>query len=268
MTDLGWIEGQTVDYEFRSAGADLSRIDALAAELVDLKVDVLVAYFTPAINAARKATSTIPIVFTGGAIDAGMVGSLAHPAGNLTGIGRGGALLGGKSVQLFRDIKPSARRIAAFCNAPDPFSVPFRRQLEQAAAAEGLQFEAVMLNAPSELEPAFDRLAENPPDALFVQPSLPIKEAARFGLARRIPVVSPAPGFAELGGLFTIHADEADIERTVAGYTSRLLKGAKIADLPMQEAARFKLEINKKTALALGLNLPATVLAGADQVIE
>jgi putative tryptophan/tyrosine transport system substrate-binding protein len=268
MAELGWIEGKTIDYAYRSAGSDLSRIDALAAELAGLKVDVLVAYFTPAINAARKATSTIPIVFTGGAIDAGIVGDLAHPTGNITGVGRGGASLAGKEVQLIRDVLPAARRIVAFCNAPDPFSIPFRRQLEKAARAQRLELEAVMIHAPSELQPAFEKVAADPPDAVIVQPSLSIKEAALMALALRLPAVSPAPAFAALGGLFANHADEADVERTVASYTSRILKGARIADLPIQEASRFKLVINQKTARTLGLTLPPVVLAQADQVIE
>jgi putative ABC transport system substrate-binding protein len=268
MTGLGWIEGQTIDYEYRSAESDLSRIDALAAELVRLKVDVLVAYFTPAINAAHKATSTIPIVFTGGAIDSGIVVDFAHPTGNITGVGRGSASLAGKEVQLIRDMLPSARRIVAFCNAPDPFSVPFRRELEKAAAAESFQLEAVMIHAPSELKPAFDKLAIHRPDAVIVQPSLPVRDAARLALALRLPAVSPSPAFAELGGLFAHHADEADIEHTVAGYVSRILKGAKIADLPLQEASRFKLVINQKTARALGLTIPPIVFAQADDVIE
>ena len=268
MADLGWIEGKTIDYDYRSASSDLSRIDGLAAELVGLKVDVLVAYFTPAINAARKATTTIPIVFNGGAIDSGIVGNFAHPTGNLTGIGRGSAGLAGKEVQLIHDVLPSARRIVAFCNAPDPFSVPFRRQLEKAAAAQGLGLEAIMIQAPSELQPAFEKLAAHRPDAVIVQPSLSVKDAARLALALRLPAVSPAPEFAEVGGLFANHADEADIERTVANYTSRILKGAKIADLPLQEASRFKLVINLKTAHALGITLPPLVLAQAEHVIE
>jgi putative ABC transport system substrate-binding protein len=268
MAELGWIEGTTIDYAYRSAGSDLTRIDPLAAELVGLKVDVLVAYFTPAINAAHKATSIIPIVFNGGAIDAGIVGDFAHPTGNITGVGRGSASLAGKEVQLIHDVLPSARRIVAFCNAPDPFSVPFRRQLEKAAHAEGLGLEAVMIHAPSELQPAFEKLAAHRPDAVIVQPSLSVREAARLALALRLPAVSPAPEFAELGGLFANHADEADIERTVASYTSRILKGAKIAELPIQEASRFKLVVNQKTARALGITLPPLVLAQADQVIE
>jgi putative ABC transport system substrate-binding protein len=269
MVDLGWIEGQTIKYEYRSAGSDLSRIDALAAELVGLKVDVLVAYFTPAINAVHKATSTIPIVFTGGAIDAGIVGhDFAHPAGNMTGVGRGGASLAGKEVQLIRDVLPSARRIVALCNAPDPFSVPFRDQLEKAARTEGVQLDAVMIHAPSELQSAFDRMAAERPDAVVVQPSLPVKDAARLALDYRLPAVSPSPAFAEFGGLFASHADEADIERIVASYTSKILKGARTSDLPLQEASRFKLVINRKTAQALDLTLPPIVLAQADQVIE
>lgn len=268
MTHLGWIEDKTISYEYRTAGADLSRIDALATELVQLKADVIVAYYTPAIKAAYKATSIIPIVFTGGAVDAGMVGSFAHPTGNLTGISRGGAVLGAKCVQLIREVLPQARRIAALCNAPDPYSVPFRRVLEKAADAASFQLEVIMLNSPSELRPAFDKLAIDPPAALVVQPSLPIKDVARLALEHHQPAVSPAPKFAEFGGLFAYHADEADIERTVADYTSKILKGAKIADLPVQEAARFKLVINQKTAQALGLKLPSMVLALVDKVIE
>ncbi len=268
MAELGWTEGKSIKYEYRSAGSDLSRLSTLAAELVKLNVDVLVAYFTPAINAAHKATSTIPIVFTGGAIEAGIVGNFTHPTGNITGVGRGGAALAGKEVQLIHDVLPSARRIGAFCNAPDPFSLPFRRQLENAAHVQGLELEPVMIKAPSELELAFKKLAERRPDALVVQPSLPIKDAARLALAIRLPAVSPAPEFAELGGLFANHADEADIERTVASYTSRILKGTRIADLPLQEASRFKLVINQQTARALGITLPALVLAQADHVIE
>ena len=268
MADHGWIEDKTIAYEYRTAGSDLSRIDALAAELVQLKVDLIVAYFTPAIKASRKATSTIPIVFTGGAVDAGMVGSFAQPAGNLTGIARGGTVLGAKCVQLIHEVLPQARRIAGLFNAPDPYSVPFRRVLQKAADTSSFQLEVVTLNSPSELQSAFDKLAVDRPDALVVQPSLPIKDVARLALEHHLPAVSPGPRFAEFGGLFAYHADEADIERTVADYASKILKGAKIADLPVQEEARFKLVINQKTAQALGLTLPLMVLALADKVIE
>ena len=125
-----------------------------------------------------------------------------------------------------------------------------------------------MIHAPSEFQLAFEKVAAQPPDAVVVQPSLPVKDAARLALDHRLPAVSPSPAFAELGGLFANHADEADIERIVAGYTAKILNGAKTSDLPLQEASRFKLVINRKTAHALGLNIPSIVLAQADEVIE
>lgn len=268
MAKLGYVEGKTVVYDQRSAQSDLGKIDALAAAMVAAKPDVIIAYFTPSIWAAKKATSAIPIVFVGGAVETGLVGSLAHPTGNLTGVLGGVIPLSGKSVQLLREINPNVRHVVALCNKPDQFSEPFLAEIEKVGAAEQVEIEPVMIEHAGDLPVAFDKMERRRPDGIVVQPSLPQKDVAALALAHRLPATCSSRRFAELGGLFAYAADQPELYHIVARYADRILKGTKPQELPVQEASRFELVVNARTAKAIGLSLPALFLAQADQVIE
>jgi len=268
MAKLGYIEGKTVVYDRRSAESDLGKIDVLAAAMVAAKPDVIVAYFTPSIWAAKKATSAIPIVFVGGAVETGLVGNFAHPVGNLTGVLGGAVTLSGKSVQLLHEIAPDAGHVVALCNKPDPFSVPFLAEIEKVGVAEHVEIEPVMIEHADELPAAFDKMESRRPGGIVVQPSLPQKSVAALALAHHLAATCSSRRFAELGGLFSYAADQPELYQIVAGYTDRILKGTKPSELPVQEASRFELVVNVRTAKAIGVNIPPLFLARADQVIE
>jgi putative ABC transport system substrate-binding protein len=180
MQELGYIEGRSVRYEFRSDEGQVSRLPGLAAELVRLQVDVIVTWFTPAAKAAKQATREIPIVMAlaGNPVESGLVESLARPGGNITGMAGVAAELAGKSVQLIREMLPSAKGIVALANAPDPFSKPFVEQVRLGGAATGTIIETILIHDPAEVEAAFVEMERHRPDAVIVQPSLPTKRVA------------------------------------------------------------------------------------------
>ena len=270
MRELGYIEGQSVRYEFRSDEGQLSRLPELAAELVHLKVDVIVTWFTPAALAAKRATNEIPIVMAlaGNPVETGLVQSLARPGGNVTGMSAVGAELAGKCVELIREMLPSARRVAVLVNAPDPFSKPFLEQIQLGGAATGTTIDAIMIHSAEELDAAFSAMEKERPDAVIVQPSLPTKRAAELALKYRMPAVSFVRGIIDEGGLMTYGVAEAEAYRRAAIFVDKILKGAKPADLPVEQPTRFELDINMKPANALGLTIPPAFLARADEVIE
>jgi putative ABC transport system substrate-binding protein len=270
LRDLGYIEGQNIRFEFRSAEGQINRLPELAAELVRLKVDVIVTWFTPTAVAAKQATREIPIVMaeTGDPIGTGLVASLPRPGGNVTGIAAVTAELAGKSVQLIRDMLPSARRVTALANATDPFSKPFLEQIELGGKATGTAIDPIRISNNEEFESAFAAMAKDRPDAIIVQPSLPSKRAAELALQHRVPAVSVPRWFVDEGGLMSYSAIYADLFRKAAVYVDKILRGARPADLPVEQPTRFQLVINMKTAEALGITVPATLLARADEVIE
>jgi putative ABC transport system substrate-binding protein len=265
MRDLGYVEGQNVRFEFRSA-QQVSRLPDLAAELVQRKVDIIVTWFTPAARAAKQATREIPIVMAlaGNPVESGFVESLARPGGNVTGISGVGAELAGKCVELIREMLPSARRIAALANAPDPFSKLFLEQISLRGAASGTTIDTVMIQSADELEAAFVAMEKKRPDAVIIQPSLPTKRVTELALKSRIPAVSFVRGIVEAGGLMTYGIAEADVYRRAAVFVDKILKGAKPADLPVEQPTKFELVINLKTAKALGLTIPQILLLRAD----
>jgi putative tryptophan/tyrosine transport system substrate-binding protein len=267
LRDLGYVEGQNIRFEFRSAEGHLDRLPELAAELVRLKVDIIVTWFTPTALAAKQATREIPIVMaeTGDPIGTGLVASLPRPGGNVTGIAAVTAELAGKSVQLIRDMLPSARRVTALTNATDP---PFLEQIEFGGKATGTAIHPIKISSSEEFETAFAAMEKDRPDAVIVQPSLPTKRAAELALQQRVPAVSVPRWFAEQGGLMSYSAIYADLFRKAAVYVDKILKGAQPADLPVEQPTRFQLVINMKTAKALGIEVPPTLLARADEVIE
>ncbi len=270
LRDLGYVEGQSVRFEFRSDEGQVSRLPELAAELVRLKVDIIVAWFTPAAFAAKQATQEIPIVMArvGNPVEVGLVESLARPGGNVTGNAGVGAELAGKCVELIQDMLPSARRVAVLANAPDPFSKPFLEQVRLGGAATGTTIDAIMIHNAEELDAAFPAMEKEPPDAIIVQPSLPTKRATDLALKYRIPAVSFVRAVVEDGGLMTYGIAEAATYRRTAVFVDKILKGAKPADLPVERPTRFELVINLKTAKAIGLTIPPALLARADEVIE
>ena len=270
LRDLGYVEGQNIRFEFRSAEGHLDRLPELAAELVRLKVDIIVTWFTPTAVAAKQATHEIPIVMaeTGDPIGTGLVASLPRPGGNVTGIASATAELAGKSVQLIRDMLPRARRVTALANATDPFSKPFLEQIELGGEATGTTINPVRISS-SELETAFASMEKDRPDAVIVQPSLPSRRAAELALKHHIPAVSVPRWFAEEhGGLMSYSARYVELFRKAAVYVDKILKGAQPADLPVEQPTHFELVINMKTAKALGIDVPPTLLARADDVIE
>ena len=270
MQDLGYIEGQGIRYEFRSDEGQVSRLPELATELVRLRVDVIVTWFTPAAQAAKQATREIPIVMAlvGNPVETGLVESLARPGGNITGMAGVAAELAGKSVQLIRDMLPTARRVVALANAPDPFSKPFIEHIRLGGAATGTMVDPIMIQSAADLEPAFQSTEVDRPDAVIVQPSLPTKRVAELAIKYRVPSVSVIRGFAKDGGLMAYQSKEIDLYRQSASYVDKILRGAKPADLPIQQPTKFELIINMTTANAIGLTMPPTFLARADEVIE
>ena len=270
MRELGYIEGQNIRYEFRSDEGKINRLPELAAELVRLKVDIIVTWFTPPALAAKQATREIPIVIAlaGNPVENGLVETLDRPGGNVTGMSGVGAELASKSVELIQELLSSARRVAALANALDPFSGPFLEQIRRGGQATGVTIDAVMIRGAEELEAAFQAMEQKRPDAIIVQASLPAKRVAELALRYRLPSVGIIRAFVEQGGLMTYSFAEADMYRQAAIYVDKILKGARPADLPVQQPTKFELSINLKTAKALGITVPRELLARADQVIE
>ena len=270
LRDLGYVEGQNIRFEFRSAEGHLDRLPELAVELVSLKVDIIVTWFTPTALAARQATHEIPIVMaeTGDPIGTGLVASLPRPGGNVTGLASVTAELAGKCVQLIRNMLPSARRVTALANATDPFFKPFLEQIQLGGEATRTTINAVRVKSSEEFEAAFTAMEKDRPDAIIVQPSLPTQRAAELALKHRVPAVSVPRWFAEEGGLMSYSAVYVELFRKAALYVDKILKGAQPAELPVEQPTHFELVINMRTAQALGIELPPSFLARADQVIE
>jgi putative ABC transport system substrate-binding protein len=265
MADLGYVEGRTVHYEYR---AKRTGLDEHAAALVSLPVNVIVAILTPAITAARKATSTIPIVFNGSAPTAGLVTNIARPEGNLTGLFGPGAMLYAKNIQLLREIKPQAKTIAMLLNESDPFHLVMRRDIESIGRELQVTILPVGVKSRIELPAAFKAMREQNVDGVIVQPSLPMAETGALAVEHRIPAVSARREFAEAGGLFSYGSAQLQLHREVAGYVDRILKGASPADLPVRLPTHFELIVNQKAAKAMGLALSPMFLGRADEVIE
>jgi putative ABC transport system substrate-binding protein len=264
LRDLGYVEGQNIRFEFRSAEGQVNRLPELAAELVRRKVDVIVARFTPAALAAQQATREIPIVMaeTGDPIATGLVASLPRPGGNVTGIASVSAELAGKSNAAVRLLRGRSGQ----CDRS--FSKPFLEQIQLGGQATGTTINAIRISSNAEFESAFAAMEKDRPDAIIVQPSLPSKRAAELALKQRVPAVSVPRWFAEEGGLMSYSARYGELFRKAAVYVDKILKGAQPADLPVEQPTHYELVINMKTAKALGITIPPMLLARADEVIE
>jgi putative tryptophan/tyrosine transport system substrate-binding protein len=270
MRDLGYSEGANVRFEFRSAEGNPELLPGIAAQVVHNNVSVIVAYLTPTIAAAKHATSEIPIVMVGAGdpVATGLIASLARPGGNITGTTSAGPETGTKTLELLRDLLPSVERVAVLANASDPGAKPFLGQLQQAGEALQVQLNIIMIHAADELDPAFAAMKSSGADAVIVHPSLPRKRIGDLALKNLIPALAPAMQFASEGGLAAYSGSAPEMYRKVAVYVDKILKGSKPADLPVEQPTQYELAINLKTAKVLGITVPPTVLARADEVIE
>jgi len=276
LRDNGYVEGENVAVEYRWADNQVDRLPALAAELVRRRVAVIVAAGGAAVAfAARDATTTIPVVFSTAEdpVRLGLVASLARPGANLTGMNALIGELSAKRLELLRELLPTANRIAVLVNPADAAGVGTAlREVEAAARAEGLHIRVVNAATGREIDAAFAGLKHERPDALVVA-SQPFFTSRRVQLAilaanQSLPAIYGVREIAEVGGLMSYGINLVDGWRQIGVYTGRILKGAKPADLPVVQAAKFELVINAQTARTLGLTVPPTLLARADEVIE
>jgi putative ABC transport system substrate-binding protein len=274
LRDLGWVEGKSASIEFRDAGGQLDRLRPLAAELVALNVDVIVTVDTPPTQAAKAATSTIPIVIAVSAdpVGAGLVQSLAHPGGNITGLSLLAPETDEKTLQLTKETLPNARRVAMIFDPNNPGMMRRVERVKGAALKLAIEFHALPARAAGELADGLNAAAKDPPDALIVLS--PIYAAYRdeimsFASKTKVPMTMDTSALAgEQGALLSYGADISDLFRRAATFVDKLLKGAKPSDLPIEQPIKFDFVINLKTATALGLDVPPTVLVRADKVIE
>ncbi len=275
LKDTGYVEGENVTIEYRWAEAQFYRLPALAAELVRRRVVVITAANTPSALAAKAATTTIPIVFNVAEdpVRLGLVTSLARPGGNLTGINVFIGELSAKRLELLRELVPTATRVAVLVNPTNATNTETTlRDVEPAARAMGLQIQILNASTSREIDAAFATFVRERHDALFVgaDPFFNSRRVQMVQLAARyaVPATYALREFAEVGGLMSYGSSAADSFRQVGVYAGRILKGAKPADLPVVQASKFELVINAETARMLGLTVPPTLLALADEVIE
>jgi putative ABC transport system substrate-binding protein len=266
---LGYIPGRNIQIEYRSAEGQPGRLAPLAAELVALNVDILIGSMTPAAMAVKQASRTIPIVmYSGDPVAVGLVASLARPGANVTGLSATTADLSGKTLELIREVLPSARRVAVLANGTDPFTKHFLEQLQRGADTLGMELRPTMAVAVAEFESIFAEMVKWRADAVVVQPSLPRRPIVELTLRHGLASVSPSRAYALDGGLMSYSSQSEDGFRELAIYVDKILKGSKPADLPVQQPTKFVLAVNLKTAKALGLTIPPSLLARADDVIE
>jgi ABC-type uncharacterized transport system substrate-binding protein len=274
LRELGWVEGRSVVVEYRYADSRAERLPALVADLARLKVDVIVAGGVAAALAASKATTAIPIVMSSGGdpLAVGLVASLARPGGNVTGLATISPELSGKRLELLKQVVPSLRRVAVLWNPENPAHGPGLRAAESAARTLGLELQILEFRVQEDFGAAF-RAAKRANAGAVIALDDPVTFNERNVLVSqasttRLPVMYGFRESAEAGGLIAFGANLADLARRSAGYVDKILKGAKPGDLPVEQPTKFDLVINLKTAKALGLTIPPSVLARADQVIE
>jgi putative tryptophan/tyrosine transport system substrate-binding protein len=272
LRELGWIEGRTVVIDYRWAGGRAVRYAEIAAEFVQLKVDVIVTV-GGAVAAAKQATATIPIVFAaaGDPVGSGMVASLAQPGGNVTGLSVQSTDLAGKRLEILREALPNLRRLAVIANVSYPASLLEIGQVRAAAGKLGVDVEVLEVKRAEDIAPAFEAL-KGAAQALFACPDATINanhvRINTLALGARLPTMHGNRESVEAGSLMSYGPNYPDLYRRAADYVDKILRGAKPADLPVEQPTKFDLIINLVTAQALGLSLPPTLLARADEVIE
>mgnify|MGYP001074943207 CR=1 FL=1 len=271
--DLGWIEGQTIAIEYRWTEGRAERLPALVAELVRLNLDII---YTPwsneAASVAKQATTTIPIVFTTPTdpLAVGLVSNLARPGGNITGLGGGVQI--SKRVELLKEAVPKITRLAVLYNPSNPGNQATLKDAEETAKAFGLQLQLIAAREPADLDKAFSAMSRERANALQVSgdPLFFTQRTRLVGLAakHRLPAIYNRTEYVKLGGLMAISANDIEQERRAAVYIDKILKGVKPGDLPVEQPTRFELVINLKTAKALGLTIPQSLLIRAEEVIQ
>ena len=273
MREHGWIDGRTIAIEYRWAQGRSERFAEIAAEFVRLPVNVIVTGGTAAVIAAKQATLVIPIVFgtAGDPVGTGLVASLARPGGNVTGFSNELADLPGKRLDLLREVVPGLHRLAIMANVGGPIGVLEMREVQAAAGTLGLQVSTLELRRAEDIGPAFETLKDGA-DALYVVTD-PLVNSNRaeinaLALGARLPTMHGLRGYVDAGGLMSYGANIPELFRRAGDYVDKILRGAKPADLPVEQPTKFDLVINLKTAKTLGLTVPEPLLARADAVIE
>ena len=273
LRDLGWVEGKNIVIEFRWADG-VQQLPELAAELVRMNVDVIFAPTSTMVEPARQATKTIPIVFSNHAdpIGSGHVASLPRPGGNITGLTDQTSDIDAKAMEMLKEVVPQATRIGVLWNPTTPSQVPGLQAVKTAGERLALTLHIVPAAAADDFDAAFASMARENVGGVFVVPApVTITQRARLAelaLKNRLPAMFGSKENVEAGGLISYAADRIDLARRAALYIDKILKGANPADLPVEQASKFQLVINLKTAKALGLEIPPTLLARADEVIE
>ena len=274
LRELGWLEGRNIGIEYRYADGKHDRIPDLAADLVRSRVDVILASAAPEVLAARNATRAIPIVMAivGNPVASGLIESLARPGGNVTGLSTMSIDLAGKRLELLREMIPKLSRVAVLWNPLAPSAPLNWKEIQLPAKRLGLQLHSLEVRGPADLDKAFEDAARARAGAVFVIGDAMIntntKRIADLAVRNRLPSMLQFSYFVDAGGLMAYGPDRADLYRRAAGYVDRILKGAKAADLPVEQPTKFELVINMKTARALGITIPQSILGRADRVIE
>jgi len=274
LRDLGYIEGKNIAIESRTAANRADRLSVLAGELVDLKVDVIVAAGSQAVHAAQRTTKSIPIVMTSSSdpVGTGFVASLAHPGGNITGLSLVGPDLSTKRLEMLKEVILGVSRVAVFWNPDDPAAKISLRETEDAAKAQAMHLQILEIREASDFESAFRAANKGRARALILLPA-PIvatqaKQIAELALKNNLPAISPVSEFPNAGGLMSYGANLADLYRRAATYVDKILKGVKPIDLPVEQPTKFELVLNLKTAKQIGLTIPPNMLARADKIIR
>jgi putative ABC transport system substrate-binding protein len=274
LLELGYVEGKNIVIEWRSAEGTLDRLPALAAELVRLKVDVIVTGGSPTTRAAKEATVTIPIVMAqdGDPVGNGFVASLARPGGNITGLSSLFSELSGKRLELLKAIVPRLSQVAVMGTSTNPSNAPQLRETELAAGVSGLKLQYLDVLNTKDIEPAFRAASTARVGAVLMLVSVVFNsqriQVTDLAAKSRLPTIYGQQEFVNAGGLMSYDVSTTDLWRRSAAYVDKILKGRKPADLPVEQPTKFELVINLKAAKALGLTIPPSVLARADQVIE
>jgi putative ABC transport system substrate-binding protein len=274
LREFGWIEGKNLEIEYRYADGQLNKLPALAADLARRHVDLMVVGSTPGAFAAKQATSTIPIVMvtTGDPVVNGLVKSLARPGGNITGMTALAQELGAKRLEIFRETFPTAGVIAILANPDTPDTRPSVVGVENAARSLGIKVRLLQARDPAEVSNAFATLKKDGVKALMVvQDAMFVaqqKQIVDLAAKTQIPAIYAVQDFVEVGGLMFYGVDLTDMYRRAASHVDKILKGAKPADLPIEQPTKFELVINLKTAKALGIKIPDSIMLRADKVIE
>jgi ABC-type uncharacterized transport system substrate-binding protein len=267
---IGYAEGQNIQFEVRSANGNLELLHKFANELVSLKTDVIITLLTPASIAAKQATAQIPIVMaqTGDPVGNGLVASLARPGGNVTGLAGTADDLGAKLLEIIRDTLPSVARVAVLANAVDPFTKLFVRQIDIGGRALGISIQPFMTHGVEDFAAAFSGMQKVQCDAAIIQGSLTVKPAIDLALEHRLSTIAVDKFFPAQGGLMSYGPNFPDLWRRAAQMADKILRGAKPADIPVEEPTKYDLVINLKTADKLGVKVPAAILLRADEVIQ